>query len=86
MGRQWDAGAAQYSAYPPPGVRAQIASPIFHWVTFPALAAIFPATSSPRTGEAPGGGRINSGALHYIGPVHAGIGNFDQHLPGFDFR
>src|SRR5512134_2944674 len=55
-GRQCAAGTVQYSAYPPPGVSAQTMSPGFHCVTSDATSTTFPATSSPSSGDAPGGG------------------------------
>src|SRR5690625_431635 len=55
-GRQWSAGARASSAYPPPGTRAQTASPTCQVVTPSPQATMRPATSSPRMGEASGGG------------------------------
>src|ERR1700761_2067000 len=56
-GRQHPALATQYSAYPPPGINAQTASPIFQRASTPVpTSAIWPETSIPSSGDAPGGG------------------------------
>ena len=55
-GLQWAAGATQYSAYAPPGIKPQTSSPTLNCVTLLPIAATVPDVSSPSTGEAPGGG------------------------------
>src|SRR4029450_13066536 len=56
IARQKPAAVAQYSAYPPPGVKAQPESPTRQSVTPSPHATILPATSRPMIGDASGGG------------------------------